>query len=319
MAPRQRVPILLLTGFLGSGKTSLLARWLREESFAGAMAIVNEMGEVGIDDKLIETSSDTPVLLDNGCACCAAGEDLSATLERLFFDRLHRRIAPFSWALIETTGVADPAPILQRLGQGVVGERYEVRGLATTFDASLGPFQVTIHPECRSQVDHADVIVLTKVDAASAPALAESQECLAALRPGARVLPSSHADLSAAALLEALAGRREPCLGWDQGHIHARHTQGLTSAFAPLDGHDAASLRQSLDAALSGAQDALLRLKGLVRLANGDWVVVQATPGDLEISAAPKGAPVPERSGVTIIAHHRPAADIAAALSKGSC
>jgi G3E family GTPase len=312
MAPRQRVPILLLTGFLGSGKTSLLARWLREEAFAGAMVIVNEMGEVGLDDRLIETSSDTPLLLDNGCACCAAGEDLSATLERLFFDRLHRRIPAFSWVLIETTGVADPAPILQRLGQGVIGERYEVRGLATTFDAGLGPFQVTTHPECRSQIDHADVIVLTKVDAASPHALAEAQECLAALRPGAAVLASSKADLPASTLLEALAGRKEPCLG--HGHGHAHHTPGLTSAFAPLEGLDEAALRQDLSAVLAKAQDALLRLKGLVRLSSGVWMLVQATPDALDIAPAPPSMRPAERSGVTIIAHHRPAAEIAGAL-----
>ena len=316
MAPRQRVPILLLTGFLGSGKTSLLARWLREEAFAGAMAVVNELGEVGLDDRLIETSSDTPVLLDNGCACCAAGEDLSATLERLFFDRLHRRIPPFSWVLIETTGVADPAPILQRLSQGVVGERYELRGLATTFDASLGPFQATTHPECRSQIDHADVIILTKVDAASPQALAEAQECLAALRPGAKVLASAHADLSAAALLEALAGRREPCHG-HEGHIHARHTPGLTSAFAPLEGLDAATLRESLEATLAASQDALLRMKGLVQVEGGECMLVQATPDALDIAAASPAMGTPERSGVTIIAHNRPAADIADALAQG--
>ncbi len=315
MSPRQRVPILLLTGFLGSGKTSLLARWLRQEAFAGAMAIVNEMGEVGLDDKLIETSTDTPVLLDNGCACCAAGEDLSATLERLFFDRLHRRIAPFSWVLIETTGVADPAPILQRLSQGIVGERFEVRGLVTTFDASLGPFQVTTHPECRSQIEHADAIILTKVDAASPQALSEARECLATLRPGATVLTSVHADLPASALLEALEGRKDPCLGHD--HVHARHTPDLTSAFAPLEGLDEASLRQCVEATLAAAPDALLRLKGLVRLSNGEWMLVQATPDALDIAPAPPGMGAPERSGVTVIAHHRPAADIASALAQG--
>ncbi|HEY8580453.1 MAG TPA: GTP-binding protein, partial [Beijerinckiaceae bacterium] len=115
MAPRTRVPVLLLTGFLGSGKTSLLARWLRAPEFAGAMVIVNELGEVGLDDRLVATSSDAPLLLDNGCACCTANEDLVATLEKLFWDRLQRVIPKFDWVLIETTGIADPAPILASL------------------------------------------------------------------------------------------------------------------------------------------------------------------------------------------------------------
>ena len=312
MAPRLRVPILLLTGFLGSGKTTLLARWLREEAFAGAMVIVNELGEVGLDDRLVEPSSDAPLLLDNGCACCSAGEDLSATLERLFFDRLHKRIPPFSWVLIETTGVADPAPILARLSQGVVGERYELRGLVSTFDARLGPWQVTSHPECRSQIDHADAIVLTRIDAASPEALAEAQACLDCLRPGAILLASANANLSAATLLDALEGRKQVSCGHD--HSHAHHTQGLTTAFAPLEGLDAAALRRAVEAALASAPDALLRLKGLVLLSSGGWMLVQATPDALDITPAPPGARPPERSGVTIIAHLKPAADIAATL-----
>ena len=317
MAPRQRVPILLLTGFLGSGKTSLLARWLREEAFAGAMVIVNELGEVGLDDRLIETSSDVPLLLDNGCACCAAGEDLSATLERLFFDRLHKRIPPFSWVLIETTGVADPAPILQRLEQGIVGERYEVRGLVSTFEARRGPWNVTMFAESRSQIDHADVIVLTKTDIASAQDMAEARDCLECLRPGAPVLVSAHAELPATALLAALEGRKEAVC--DHAHSHADHTPDLTSVFAPLEGLDDAALRKSLRAALIEGFPAVLRMKGLVQLSSGDWVVVQATsnPDTLDITPAAPGLRVPDRSGVTIIARLRPAAEIACALVQG--
>ena len=315
MAPRQRVPILLLTGFLGSGKTSLLARWLREEAFAGAMVIVNELGEVGLDDRLIETSSDAPLLLDNGCACCAAGEDLSATLERLFFDRLHKRIPPFSWVLIETTGVADPAPILQRLEQGIVGERYEVRGLVSTFEARRGPWNVTMYPECRSQIDHADVIVLTKTDIASAEDMTEARTCLECLRPGAPVLVSAHADLPAPALLAALEGRKQTACSHD--HSHAYHTPDLTSVFASLEGLDEAALHKSINAAMAEGRGALLRLKGLVQLSSGDWMVVQATQDNLDIAPAANDLRIPDRSGVTIIAHRRPAAEIASALMQG--
>ena len=315
MAPRQRVPILLLTGFLGSGKTSLLARWLRDEAFAGAMVIVNELGEVGLDDRLIETSSDAPLLLDNGCACCAAGEDLSATLERLFFDRLHRRIPAFSWVLIETTGVADAAPIAQRLEQGTVGESYEVRGVVSTFEARRGPWNVTMYPECRSQIDHADVIVVTKTDIASPEDMAEARDCLECLRPGAPVLTSANADLSASALLAALEGRKPTAC--DHDHSHAYHTPGLTSVFAPLEGLDEAGLRQSLSAALAEGRGALMRLKGLVQLASGAWMVVQATPDNLDMTPAERDLRVPDRSGVTIIAHRRPAAEIASALTQG--
>jgi G3E family GTPase len=305
----------LLTGFLGSGKTSLLARWLREDAFAGAMVIVNELGEVGLDDRLIETSSDAPLLLDNGCACCAAGEDLSATLERLFFERLNEHIPPFSWVLIETTGVADAAPIAQRLEQETVGESYEVRGVVSTFEARRGPWNVTMYPECRSQIDHADVIVVTKTDIASPEDMAEARDCLECLRPGAPVLTSANADLSASALLGALEGRKPTAC--DHDHSHAYHTPGLTSVFAPLEGLDEAALRESLSAALAEGRGALMRLKGLVQLASGAWMVVQATPDNLDMTPAERDLRVPDRSGVTIIAHRRPAAEIASALTQG--
>ncbi|MBM3609357.1 MAG: GTP-binding protein, partial [Alphaproteobacteria bacterium] len=93
MAARSVIPVIILTGFLGSGKTTLLANWIRAPQFAQAMVIVNELGEVGLDAHLMQTSSEMPVLLENGCACCTGAEDLNATLERLFWDRLQRRIA----------------------------------------------------------------------------------------------------------------------------------------------------------------------------------------------------------------------------------
>ena len=139
MVVRSRIPIVLLTGFLGSGKTSLLARWLRAPDFAGAMVIVNELGEVGLDHRLLATATDVPLLLENGCACCTASEDLIGTLERLFFDRLQRRIPAFSWVLIETTGIADPAPIIDALCRNeITATRYELLGVVTTFDAKGG-------------------------------------------------------------------------------------------------------------------------------------------------------------------------------------
>ena len=338
MAPRTRVPILLLTGFLGSGKTSLLARWLRDPAFAGAMVIVNELGEVGLDDRLIETSNDTPLLLDNGCACCEAGEDLSATLERLFFDRLHRQIPAFTWVLIETTGIADPAPILERLRhQGLVAERYELRGVVTTFDARLGPGQLASHPECRSQVEHADVVLLTKTDVAGPVEVAAARDSLRALRPHVRILASARSDVDAASLLAAIAQGEDPCAGHghehghhhghaqhdhahdhEPGHLHGVHTEGLSSTFAPLADLDATGLRSALERIMTQHGGAILRLKGLVRLNDGRWSLVQATPGTLDITMPPLHGGAPERSGVTLITQGKPATDIAGELAQAA-
>src|SRR5262245_42603635 len=99
MAKIDQIPIILLTGFLGPCYTTMLASWLKRPELDGAMVIVNELGEVGLDHRLLTSSTDVPLLLDNGCACCAAQEDLVGTLERLFWDRLHKRIPRFNWVL----------------------------------------------------------------------------------------------------------------------------------------------------------------------------------------------------------------------------
>ncbi len=321
MAARTSVPVLLLTGFLGSGKTSLLARWLKAPEFAGAMVIVNELGEVGIDDRLVESSSDTPLLLDNGCACCAAGEDLTATLERLFWDRLHRKIPKFSWVLIETTGVADPAPILDRLARhSLVSERYHVAGVVTTFDSRRGPAQLARHPECMSQLEHASAAILTKTDIASEAEIAAARDAIARVRHDAPVLTSSRSDLSAAAVIAAMARATPPRAHRHHGHgdhVHAAHSGHVTSAFAALPRDvDADALAAALGAAMAKFGPGLLRLKGFARTApHGAWRVAQAMPGDgVAITEPPVAIDDSAKAGLTIIAQDVEARTIADAI-----
>lgn len=327
MAARTSVPVLLLTGFLGSGKTSLLARWLKAPEFEGAMVIVNELGEVGIDDRLVEASSETPLLLDNGCACCAAGEDLTATLERLFWDRLHRKIPKFSWVLIETTGVADPAPILDRIARhSLVSERYHVEGVVTTFDARHGVEQLARHPECASQLEHARAVIITKTDIATEAEVAAARDAIARLRPAAPVLTSAQSDLSAAAMIAALA--KGECACDDPAHdhhhhgdhVHAVHSAHVTTAFAALpDAITPASLEAVLGEAMNRFGPALLRLKGFVRIEpDGAWRVVQAMPGDgISIAEPPLRIDDAARAGLTIIAQDVDAQTISRVICAG--
>ncbi len=323
MAGRTEVPVLLLTGFLGSGKTSLLKRWLRAPEFAGAMAIVNELGEVGIDDRLVEMSSEATLLLENGCLCCAAGEDLTATLERLFWDRLHRKIPPFSWVLIETSGLADPAPIVARLrAHSVVSQRYRVAGVVTTFDAALGPAQLSRHPECVNQLANADAIILTKTDLANPGQIAAARSAIALARPNAVLLPSSREGVLAATLLALL-----PPEGAQQQHEirdgasrpPATHSPAVTSAFLALaEAVDVAALQAALRQTQARFSGSLLRLKGLVRRnTDGLLVAVQAVAsGEIEISPLADDAAAPTRAGLTFIAQFvtaRTLADFAAA------
>ena len=339
-APVQQVPIILLTGFLGSGKTTLLSRWIRAPEFDGAMVIVNELGEVGLDHRLVESSSDVPLLLENGCACCAASEDLVATLERLFWDRLHRRIPRFTWVLIETTGIADPAPILALLrGHSLVSERYRVEGVVTAFDVLSGAERLKSFPECRSQIENADVILITKADLVDSSRIADARAQARDFAPKAQILESAYGELSAGRLLDALNGasHRAACgpardghdhdhhdhrLGDDQhdvgaSHAHGVHTEGVTTAFAPLPQPvPFQTLVRALNQLMDRYKGAILRLKGAVRVAEmSGYQAIQAMPGE-GIMRTPlgDGAGRELRTGLTIIAHGEPAALLAAAL-----
>ena len=336
MAKIEQIPIILLTGFLGSGKTTLLSRWLRAPEFAGAMVIVNELGEVGLDHRLLTTSTDVPLLLDSGCACCAAQEDLIGTLERLFWDRLHKRIARFEWVLIETTGIADPLPVIDGIRRHVLlNERYRIAGVVTALDALSGLSRLPEFPECRNQLAAANVVIITKTDLASPPQIDAARAQIAQSAPHALIVTSAHGDLPAQTLLDALAGCRDcgshthdhdhhhhdhdhPHDDADHDHVRAEHAQGVTSAFLPLAGPQSwPVLIAALDTLMEGYSRSLLRLKGVVRLEGADgFHAVQATPGQgitrVEIPIEPGEQP---RTGFTLIAANEPAAGLASSFA----
>lgn len=353
MAQRIQVPILILTGFLGSGKTSLLSRWLRAPEFSGAMVVVNELGEVGLDDRLVQHSSDVPLLLENGCACCEAAEDLNATLERLFMQRLHRVIPKFNWLLIETTGIADPVPLVASLnGSDLIRERYRIAGIVTTVDARRGPAHISAHAECRSQLAAADLAILTKTDIAGPGEQAAARGAIASVNPALPVTASSRSDLAAGSLLAALdraahaTGSREGASGaaghshgihehdgeggyahdhsGDHGHshTHAHHLGDVTTAFVALSAPLAwGRLAPVLEEVLATWPQDLLRLKGTARTGPGGAIeVIQAIAGEdmqREPFAGNAGAPdrgKPVPAGLTLIARHTPANAIAATI-----
>lgn len=340
MAKIEQIPILLLTGFLGAGKTSLLIEWLKAPELEGAMVIVNELGEVGLDHRLLTSSSDVPLLLENGCACCAAQDDLVSTLERLFWDRLHKRIPRFSWVLIETTGVADPLPIIDAMHRNaLIHERYRVAGVVTALDAKRGLARLSEFPECRNQLLAANAVIITKTDIATAADVAHIRSQLPDLAPHAKVMTSANGALPASELLSVLAtcttcgshahGEGHHGHGHAHGHVqgtpgdatmpvHAEHARGVSSAFLPLPRPVSwTALISALDTLMEGHANALLRLKGIVRLDGAPgFHAVQATPGDgitrTEIPVE-EGEDAP-RTGFTLIAIHEPAAGIAGSL-----
>src|SRR5262249_53814775 len=157
-----KLPVTLITGFLGSGKTTLLARLLRDPGMNRAAVIINELGEVGIDHELVAQSSESMTLLANGCLCCAVRTDLQETLRELFIRRRAGEVIDFDRVFVETTGLADPVPVLHTLqSDGLLGAQYRLDGVVTLVDAVNGMTTLERAPEAPRQVAVADRIVVT--------------------------------------------------------------------------------------------------------------------------------------------------------------
>jgi G3E family GTPase len=272
------LPVSIVTGFLGSGKTTLIARLLRNPAFARTAVIVNEFGEIGLDHELIAASDEALLTLSTGCLCCAVRADLLATLldlrarrdaGEIFYDRV----------LIETSGLADPAPILQALmTDRDVARHHAIDTLLTLVDAQHGEATLDRHPEARRQVALADRLLLTKTDVAGeAGALGVR---LAALNPGAPVLRAVAGDIAPDVLFTlADADARVVRLA---GVVDAPMSSSFPRAPAPPASHSdgiatfsltrdrplpALALTLWLEALVEHCGERLLRLKGLVDVA----------------------------------------------------
>src|SRR3954453_15268163 len=172
-----RIPVTVVTGFLGAGKTTLVRRFLISPEGHGTAVIVNEFGAVGLDDVLLRESADETVLLGNGCICCATRSDLQIALRRLIGDRARGVIPHFARVLIETSGLADPGPILQTFATDrALGGEFYLEVVLTVVDAVTGAGNLARAPEARKQVILADRLVLSKTDLADAATIETLQQ-----------------------------------------------------------------------------------------------------------------------------------------------
>ena len=204
MTPSDRsslIPVTVLTGFLGSGKTTVLNRLLKRIELSATAVIINEFGEVGLDHLLVERASEDFVVLNSGCLCCTVRGDLITTLRDLFLRRVRGEIPEFQRIVIETTGLADPAPVLHTLmTDPLIAARYRLDGVVATVDAVNGMRTLDGHAEAVKQSAVADRILLTKQDLASSDQVAALTARLRGLNAGTPILPVADGAVDPAAI-----------------------------------------------------------------------------------------------------------------------
>ena len=269
------IPVSILTGFLGSGKTTILGHLLRRPEFSRTAVIINEFGEIGLDHELVEASEDSLIALTTGCLCCKVRTDLSETLQELLRRRDEGACTPFDRIVIETSGLADPAPILQTLmTDRALAERLVMGSVATTVDVTNGADTLAREEVSQKQVAVADRIVLTKQDIAGSAGEALRTR-LEALNAGAPVLSADHGRIEARDLFRS--GLYDPATksldvtAWlaevEHDHAHAHHADIEARTIIRERPISAVALTLFLETIAEHCGADLLRLKGIVNVA----------------------------------------------------
>jgi G3E family GTPase len=283
--PATRVPVVLVTGFLGSGKTTLVNRLLMAREFARAAVVVNEYGEVSIDHVLVEAPRYRMRIVDSGCLCGHVHEEIASSLIDLYVKRERDPKLDFDCVLIEMSGLADPVPVIQALlTDRHVSPLYELKTVIAVSDGVHGAEHLARHPESVKQAAVADIIVISKTDLADSDALDALAARLTAINPGARPMRVAHGAVLATDILDHacfdIAGRSAAARGWlnDSAYaatVPAPSSDPALSSFALTYDEEITLpgfvLWMNLLAGFRGA--GLLRVKGIVNVEGKPYAV----------------------------------------------
>jgi G3E family GTPase len=297
---QERFPVTLVTGFLGSGKTTLLNYLLKQPELADTAVIINEFGDVGLDHLLVEAADENMMLLASGCICCTIQGDLAGTLQDLLNKRGKNGVPPFRKVVIETTGLADPVPILKTLlTHHIISNHFVLDGVVTVVDAVNGGEQLDTHLESVKQAAIADRIVLAKEDLVESAKLTDLKSRLTEINPGADQLTANNGVLNPSDLfgigLESRGARGDDVEDWLRlGAFKDHHHHVHNSGHAHDSGHDHSSedsvhtfavhvdkpihpmgLKLWVDAISTFLGPGLLRVKGILNV-KGEPIVVHA-------------------------------------------
>jgi G3E family GTPase len=272
--PPDFTPVTLITGFLGSGKTTLLQRLLLDPALSDTAVLINEFGDIGLDHHLLEGIDETMVMLQSGCVCCTIRGELSTAIKDLHSRRERGLLPPFRRLVIESTGLADPFPILSTVrSDPVLRHHFRLGNVITTVDAVNGARQLDAQPESIKQVAVADRLVLTKTDLATAEAADRLTQRLRHINPGAPLWRGAEEDLDADALLSADGHSVERSEPRDHhGHTpddHHRHADDIRTLALSFDEPvDWTRFGIWLTMLLHRHGDELLRVKGILNVAD---------------------------------------------------